>query len=88
MTMEKEAGLQIGRLQIQQMPEKELRAMADSLFVTYVHTDHLLRQAMRQIAESELERVLVDTAAIAQQLHHEQAQLLSPLGRLRRWWPW
>jgi hypothetical protein len=88
MTMEREAGIQIGRLQIQQMPVDQLRALADSMFVTHVHTDHLLRGAMRRIAELELQTALIDADAIARQLQAEQRQLLRPLRWLRRWLPW
>ena len=89
-SLERQAALEIQRRELQQMPEKELRATADSILVAFHGNDHILRNAMRRIAELEVQKALIDHVGIAQELAPQrQHQLFHVLncGRiLLKWW--
>ena len=89
-SLERQAMLEIQRRELQQMPEKELRAMADSIIVAYHGHDHILRGALRRIAELEMQQALMNHVETAQQLAPQrQRQLFHVLdcGRiLLQWW--
>lgn len=61
------------------MPEAELRAMADHLICLAHDRDLLLRNAMRRIAELEVQRALVDVHAAATSLRPRQSKLRTVL---------
>ena len=89
-SLEREAMLEIQRRELQQLPEKDLRAVADSMIVAFHGNDHILRNAMRRIAELEMQKALVDHVQVAQKLAPQrQGQLFHVLdcGRiLLQWW--
>lgn len=61
------------------MPEAELRAMADHLVCLAHDRDLLLRNAMRRIAELEMQRALIDVNAAAAALRPRQSKLRAVL---------
>lgn len=61
------------------MPEAELRAFADHLVCAAHDRDLLLRNAMRRIAELEVQRALVDVNAAATRLRPRQSKLRAVL---------
>ena len=85
-TVEQEATLQVSLLQLKNMPEAQLRANVDTLARSYWMQQLVLRQAMRRIAELELQRAMADPDAMAAQLRREQNKLGGFLNRLRRRW--
>ena len=89
-SLEQQAMLEIQRRELQQMPEKQLRGVADSILVAFHGNDHILRNAMRRIAELEMREALVDHVGVAQELAPQgQRQLFHVLdcGRiLLKWW--
>lgn len=56
------------RRSIQSMPPEQLRAVADSMAVKLGTTSHMLSQAMRRIAELELQHLLAKPCDMINQL--------------------
>lgn len=56
---------------IQSMPPEQLRAVADSMAVTLGTTSHMLSQAMRRIAELELQHSLANPCDMIKQLQRQ-----------------
>jgi hypothetical protein len=76
-----EAGLRAAQLQLQRMPRRDLIARAEYFMSAAATSHHLLSQAMRRIAELELQ-------AASQPSHAGQVELI-PDNRLSRpRWPW
>lgn len=83
-SLERQAQIEIHRREVRAMPEDELRALADHLVVCSHNQAVLLRNAMRRIAELEMQSALFDTTAAARSLKARQRQL-APVGRLFAW---
>jgi hypothetical protein len=73
-----EAGLRAAQLQLQRLPREELIARAEHFMGAAAVNHHLLNQAMRRIAELELQQVS------AQARQGELSDSLKPRPR----WPW
>jgi hypothetical protein len=73
-----EAGLRAAQLQLQRLPREELIARAEHFMGAAAVNHHLLNQAMRRIAELELQQVS------AQARQSELSDSLQPRPR----WPW
>lgn len=78
-SLEKQAHIEAHRREVRVMPEPELRALADSMVCQAHDRDLILRNAMKRIAELEVQRALVDTRAIARSLRPRQSKLWAVL---------
>lgn len=78
-SLERQAQIEIHRREIKAMPEPQLRAVADHLLVQAHQRDLLLRNAMRRIAELEVQRALFDAHAAAASLKPRQPKLRAVL---------
>jgi len=76
-----EAGLRAAQLQLQRMPRPELIARAEHFMSAAAMNHHLLSQAMRRIAELELQ-------AASQPGHAGQVELVPDHRLSRPRWPW
>lgn len=71
------------------MPEDDVRALADSLVVQAHNHNALIRNAMRRIAELEVQRALIDAHAMAASIRtRKQSKLRAVLHWVRRCWQW
>lgn len=83
-SLERQAQIEIHRREVRVMPEDQLRALADHLVCCSHNQAVILRNAMRRIAELEMQSALFDSTAAARSLKARQRQL-SPVGRLITW---
>lgn len=74
-----EASMRAAQLQLRRLPQEELLARAEHFMGAAAVNHHLLSQAMRRIAELELERVSVPD---------REVELLTSGLRPRPRWPW
>lgn len=84
-SLESRAQIAIHRHEVRQMPEADVRAMADSLVVQLHDQSALLRSAMRRIAELEVKQALVNAEAAAASLRPKQSKLHALLDWFARW---
>jgi len=86
-SLERSAGIEIQRRQLQVMHPDQLRGVADSLLCAFHQQEDLLKNAMRRIAELEIKHALMDCQAAAKQLQPKpQLDLLANLrGLVLRW---
>jgi len=86
-SLERSAGIEIQRRQLQVMHPDQLRGVADSLLCAFHQQEDLLKNAMRRIAELEIKHALMDCQAAAKQLRAErQLDLFTNLRRLVLRW--
>ena len=76
-----EASLRAAQLQLQQMPPDQLLARAEYFMGAAAMNHHLLNQAMRRIAELELQQA-------SQVVESRQGQLVTNDILKRPRWPW
>jgi hypothetical protein len=81
-SLERQAQIEIHRREVKVMPVDQLRALADHLVCQAHDRDLMLRNAMRRIAQLEVQHALIDVAAAANALRPRQPKLLTVLRRI------